>query len=476
MGTPVQTGQPPAIKSYFFGKGYSDLGDTIADAWRRNWASASNYGGRGSYWLEQESFQKLLAAFWYGAALAVVVFGTLFTLLISLLHIVILLAFFSVIYLLFSVVAVFERFVMLVRGFFSVCPNCHTRLHLPTYLCDRCGVEHPRLIPSSFGIIHHRCRCGQDLPCTLFANRGRLQSKCPNCVTMLSREHTESRKQFMPIVGGPSVGKSAYLFSLCRHLHDVTATRLGMSAGLIDTHQANTYRQVIDGMDRGRTPDKTVETMPKAFDILFRRSKRSDIALYLYDPAGEAFLDSSSLVPHKFLGYLSGIILLVDPFAFAEIRFRYAAQLRAAEKSIRPSSANIDDIVARLIAAMEKDFGLSPSEKVKSPLAVVINKVDAFDLDELIGERALFSFPALRKESKEERRNRLIKTRLREWGEAGFVHQLETRFAKVRFFTVSALGHSPDARNTRFVAQRVEEPALWVLSQSNRVWKRALSD
>jgi hypothetical protein len=415
--------QPPAIKSYFFGKGYTDLWATISDAWRRNWESASIYGGKGSYCIDREFPENFLAAFWYGAALSVVIFGTLFTAVLSLLHILILGAFFSVIYILFSIVATFERVIMLFRGFFTVCPNCHHRVHLPVYFCDNdnCKTQHPYLIPSSFGIFHHTCRCGQELPCTLFTNRGRLLAKCPKCVTILTREHTESRKQFIPIIGGTQVGKSAYLFSLSRHLIEVTAPSLGMKADFMDEHQKNVYQHVTNSMDEyGTPPNKTMQILPRAFDILFQREaptffqrNSKDLALYFYDPAGEAFLDVDQLVPHQFLGYLSGIILLVDPFAFAEVQVRYPSLM---SENLMPSSMDVTDIVTRLINAMERDFNLKPGDKVKVPLAVVINKVDAFDLEDIIGERAVDLYPLKKaREPRKQRRNRKIKEVLISW-------------------------------------------------------------
>ena len=471
MSTVNKTTEQPAIKSYFFGKGYTDLWATIVDAWKRNLASAGGYGAKGITWLEQDGWGKLPAAFWFGAALSVFIFVSLFTLLISIIHIGILLAFFSIIYFFFSVIYIVERFYMLLQVFFPACPACSKHFNLPIYICDKCGSEHPRLIPSSYGIIHHRCRkCKQYLPCTFFANRGRLLSKCPNCGIMLSREHTESRKQFLPIIGGTSAGKSAYLFSLCRHFHEVTAAELGLTASIIDRNQALAYQRAIVDMDHGREPDVTYDKLPKAFDLLFSQNNRAKLALYLYDPAGEAFLDTSNLASHQFLEYTSGIILLVDPFSFDEIKNRYSDQLRNTELNIRPSTANINDIVTRLIRAMEQYFNLSPNDKIKFPLAVVISKVDAFDLDSIIGESALNSFPKQLGGSNEQHQNRMIKMRLMEWGEAHFVHQLEQRFAKIGYFTVSALGHSPDKTTTRFEALRVDKPALWLLSQSNRMW------
>jgi hypothetical protein len=279
----------PAIKSYFFGKGYRDFLDTIKDAFAKNRLAASEYWDGGKARLD--GFLSIaVAAFWFGRAASVWTFGTLSIVFLVVIHGLVLGIFFALIYVAFTVVAGFERLLMLIRRFVSVCPYCHSQLPLPVYLCDHCGQAHPRLIPSAFGVFFHRCQCGAKLPCTVFTNRGRLQSQCPNCGGMLQREHTETRKQFVPIVGGPAVGKSAYLIALIRSLRETTAPGLGMTASLVSQTQEDAYHQVVGELDVGQQPDKTTETIPPAFDLLLQGAGHPDLTLYLYDAAGEAFL------------------------------------------------------------------------------------------------------------------------------------------------------------------------------------------
>lgn len=460
----------PAVRSYFFGKGYRDLGATITDAWKRNLKSAGDFFDRGAATTGEEMPYALVAALWFAAGAAVFVFGTATIVLLSAIHVVLLSIVFGSIYVGFSIVLLIERTVMVVRGFVSVCPVCHSRLALPVYRCDSCGAEHPRLIPSSYGILWHRCRCGQRLPCTLLLDRGRLRSNCPECSHSLAREHTETRKQFVPIVGGPSVGKSAFLFSACRILRDRSAPAKGMTASLVDAGQERAYERAVRDLDAGRPPDKTVETLPKAFDLLFRGGGRADETVYLYDPAGDAFLNSDELVPHKFLEYLSGIVFLVDPFSIPELRNRYASRLHGNAAEIRPSSLPIEDVMTRLLNTMEAQYGHGSRRKIGIPLAIVINKVDTFDLEDLVGERALSGVPLKSGETEVERRNRLVRDRLREWGEAPFVQQVETRFSMIRYFTVSALGRTPDRSAAAFTPIRVSEPVHWILGRRNPIW------
>lgn len=459
----------PAIKSYFFGKGYEDLYNTIATAWMLNWQSIKEFSSKVEHAWQGGLWSKLLSVLWSAAVIAVMVFGTFSTLLLSSLHVTLLLALFAVIYVLFSAVALIDWIAILIRKLIAVCPRCHERM-VPIYLCGSCGAEHPDLHPSSYGILFHRCQCGTALPSSLLTNRGRLRSKCPHCKNMLSRAHTETPKQFLAIVGGPSVGKTAYMFALSRSLRESVAPKFGMRAEMIEKNQESTYRRVIADMDRGQQPDKTVETLPRAFDIVFKREKGDDIALYLYDPAGEAYLETKLLASLKFLDYSSGVILLVDPFAFPVVQQKYADELARESASLRPSEASVYEIVNRLINTLESDFGKSSSEMIDFPLAVVINKVDAFDLESQLGEVALNSESHNPNESETEIRNQIIRRRLEGWGQIELIELLEKRFTHVSYFTVSALGHSPDNAHTPFHSKRVEDPVLWILGQKDPIW------
>ncbi|SMF55149.1 hypothetical protein SAMN02982917_3047 [Azospirillum oryzae] len=463
----------PAVKSYFFGKGYKDLRDTIAEAWQRTLLSSRDSFRRCGEAAEDEWPQKLLLAFWLASGLSIFVFGLAVTAVLSLIHILILGVVFLVIYLAFMVVRGMEQAVLLVRRFIFVCPSCHARLPLPVYLCDGCGAAHPRLIPSEFGIMRHRCRCGRPLPATVLLNRGRLKSKCPECGALLAREHMEAKKHFIPIVGGPSVGKSVYMFELCRKMRETVSLGPSMTWRFLDANTERLYNQVISRMDSGQPPDKTSAVLPRAFDLLLEGAGQRQ-ALYLYDPAGEAFLDAANLTAHKFLGYPSGIVFIIDPFSLQAVREQYRTQL-AGTPGLRPSTASIEDTLTRLINVLEAQFGLGARDRVKAPIAVVINKVDAFDLDTQIGEAAVQKAAAQPDESVEQRRNRVIRASLIKWGQANFVQRVEGRFTTVAYFSVSALGRSPDRMTRAFEPRNVLDPALWILRHCDQSWQRAAS-
>lgn len=452
----------PAIKSYFFGKGYRDLRATITDSWRGNWIVAADYLRRAEIAFRKDMPDKLLAALWGGGAIAVVLFGTAFFLVLSTIHIIILLSFFATIYVLFTLAWLADRTFLLLRGFFAVCPSCHTRVPLPAYVCDGCGRLHYRLSPSSYGILKHQCTCGRRLPAAFFVSRGRLESKCPACTHPLTREHTESRKLFIPIVGGPSAGKSAYMAWLVESLR----TRHGPDAGLTVSFLEDSVRLQVDGMiasmRKGKMPRKTERMVPHAVNLLFTIGGKPHRTLYLYDSAGEAYRLSGELIPHRFLEYMTGVLLLIDPFSIPRVRDHYGDRLKH-HAEIQPSTLQPEDALHSLLLAMEAHFRLGKTRRLKIPLAVVLTKIDAFDLEDKLGERMLGG-SGLDEEKRSCLRDRMITQQLKEWGQANLVQTINSRFATVRYFSCSAVGETYGVMRPL----RIDAPLLWLVENSDK--------
>ncbi len=462
----------PAIKSYFFGKGYRDLGAVISDSWHRNLDSAQHELKQARSFWPREYHHKGLALLRGSAGVSVLVFGMVFFLAASALHIVVLGTFFLLIYLGFTLVYFTERLYLLYQGFFTVCPHCHHKYPLPEYFCPRCGEVHRRLTPSSYGILYRTCQCGQRLPATFFLNRGQLESRCPQCEDLLKTSHSESKKAFIPIVGGPSVGKSAYLFSAVTEMIEEMAPRLRLSHSFLDKTTERDFKQVRNDLATGQPPDKTLDALPRAFNLRLEKGRKSPRVLYLYDPAGETFSDTEGLVLHKFHEYPSGLIFMVDPFAIPAVRMEYEDRLTPLMKAIKPSALPIEDALSRLLLSMEENFGLSKTSQIKVPVAVVLSKVDVFDLEDRIGEAAVRAHAKTRPPSDDPHsvRDELLRRQLIRWEQGDMVQQLESRCRTVRFFTCSSLGRSPDGSGKGFQARRVLEPLLWILGHTDSLF------
>ncbi|HSK80660.1 MAG TPA: hypothetical protein VLQ45_29670 [Thermoanaerobaculia bacterium] len=469
MSTPIPP--EPAIKSYFFGKGYQDLSATITESWKRNLASSQEHFDKAARLFPGGEAGKALAILWGTAGVSVVIFGTVVFLVASAVHITILFSFFLLIYLGFSLVYLTERAYLAGKQFFTVCPECHAKSRLPEHFCPRCGEVHRRLIPSSYGILHHTCQCGEKLPATFFLKRGLLKSRCPDCLSLLETAHTESRKAFVPVFGGPGVGKSAFLFSAVSQLID-QAPRSGLQPSFLESRTESEMARVREQLAQGRSPDKTLSTLPRAFNLQIQAAGRDPRVLYLYDPAGEAFNETEGLVLHRYQAYLSGLIFLIDPFTIPAVCEEYADRLESVRDALKPSTLPVEDALARILISMEEHFGLGKATRLKVPVAVVINKIDAFDLESRIGE------PVVRQRVQsspdpvdpQSVRDEILRGQLRRWGQGDVVQQLETRCARVRYFTCSALGHMPDESARAFEARGVLEPLLWILCETDPVF------
>lgn len=462
----------PAIKSYFFGKGYRDLGKTISDSWSLNWATAGEFGGKCKHYIHGAKTNKwkyFPAAGAGFAAFAVVVFGTAFFLALSTIHITVLGLFFLMIYLSFTLIWGIDKLYRVKNKIFTACPKCHHKSELPVYLCSKCGTGHTNLIPNSYGILKRTCNCGQKLPTSFFNGRSKLNDNCPECSQGIGIQ--ESKPICIPIIGGPSVGKSCYLIAAANQLIEKTAPENSWKTPFLNRQNEDLYSRAVQDFNNGIPPAKTSERTPTAFNFFIESKKWSPRKiLYFYDAAGEAFHDSSELLSHRFYGYLHGFLFIIDPFSIPELLYEYEDNLKIHGAEIRASDTMLEDAFDTMLINLEKNHKIKRDQQVTKPCAIVINKIDAFDLEERIGHKAVRAFMQRRPEFSEfkDAEERLCKETFISWGLGNFIRKLEQKFTKIRFFTCSALGRIPDGNNTKFQPYRTGKPLLWLLGQADR--------
>lgn len=463
----------PAIKSYFFGKGYRDLGHTIADSWQLNWASAANFGSQAADYFREGSFSKWKYFLSIGAGLAafsVVVFGTAFFLALSAVHIAVLGLFFMMIYLSFTMIWGIDKLHRVKRKIFTACPVCHHKSELPVYLCPGCGTAHTNLIPNSYGIIKRRCNCGQKMPTSFLNGRSKLDAKCHDCGHSLT-DVNETTPICIPIIGGPSVGKTCYLFAATKELIENAASKNAWKTPFLNQKNKDQYGRCTGDFNSGIIPAKTTELTPTAFNFFIESQKWSPAKiLYFYDAAGEAFHGSSELLSHRFYGYLHGFLIIIDPFSIPELLSEYEENLKLHGAEIRPSDTMLEDAFDTMLINLEKNHKIKRDERVAKPCAVVINKIDAFDLEDRIGHKAVKDFMVRHPEVKDfkEAEDMLCKEQFKSWGLGNFLRKLDQKFKKYRFYTCSALGRIPDNTGAKFQPYRVVEPLLWLLGEANK--------
>jgi hypothetical protein len=463
----------PAIKSYFFGKGWADLWRMLKDFWRRNMVSARQFSRDARIYWQDPGWAKISSLPLAFASVSVFIFGTAWTFVLSVLHVTILLVFFLLIYLSYTSLWLLERFYMILRGIFTVCPHCHRRSLFPHYQCPQCHVIHTRLTPGKYGVVGRTCLCGQNLPTTFFQRRTRLAeyARCPypDCSGLLGTR--EAIPICLPLVGGPSVGKTCYLFAATDALVQDMAAGLDWELSILGAYSSSLYQRIENQFHKGIRPDKTMARTPPAFNMFIRNPDWSmEKLLYLYDAAGEAFGSVDTLISHRFYGFLHGFIFLIDPFSIPELVERYAGEIKQQGQNLRPGSMDMQDTYRAMLMNLEKNHGFSRRAVIDKPIAVVLTKVDAFDLEDRVGYRAAQGLIASEAgvETIGEAIDHLCRAFLDDLGLEEFLTKLDMKFKTIRFFSVSALGRTPDESGTPFEPMRVLDPLLWLLSQVDR--------
>ena len=422
----------PAIKSYFFDKGYKDLWNTIISSWKYNLVSAESYFDKTDTdnWVNKVLF--------FTAGLSVVVFGTLFFCLISILHIFILFTFLIIIYLSFTIIWAIDAGYRLNKSIFMACPYCYKKSNLPIYHCPKCNSEHDQLWPSYYGILKRTCNCGYKLPTTFLNGRSKLRASCPGCKNTI--EAQEARPLVVPIIGAPSVGKTFFVFSMVYYIKELFSVKLGFKFEFMNTNNENVYNSEISILNSGQVLRKTTENNPIALNFFLSRNGTKSL-LYFYDSAGEAFSNTQYLSQHKFYDYFHGLIFIIDPFSIPDVLYQYKNQL-SLNPSIRPSNYPLEDVYEASIINLEKNYHFKITERINKPIAIIISKVDTFDLQNKIGNEAVNDLMIIDStvKTKQEAMNKLCKDFLTSNGMGALLRKMEWKFPNSCFFSISSQG------------------------------------
>lgn len=347
------------------------------------------------------------------------------------------------------------------------CPNagCYKAVELPIYVCPGCGHEHPELRPSIAGVWAHTCKCSKALP-TRGGPRAVLPGLCPHCRKPLKvvREHTVR----IPLVAGPSAGKTSYLVALMSELYQQSKMgRIGLA--FPSENYERLFKESHEQLNCGVPPRKTPELSPDAFVGQLKDLVGNSVVFHTYDAAGELYEQADSLRNQAYLDKCSGFLFVLDPFALPDIQTNHAGTLAKIEDQVRPSAIKPQDAFDRLVLVLRERLEQS-NGMLDRPIAVVITKADALGLIEEIrgepGENGLVWRPVPHK-------------RVRDWlmknGAGNLVRGLESNFKHIGFFACSALGRLPDESGAAFLPRAVIHPMAWLLAHSGIQLEQAVA-
>lgn len=314
---------------------------------------------------------------------------------------------------------------------------------------------------------------------------------CPRCHSHLPDSVVTLDSGHIAIFGPQSVGKTTFVTVL---LHELDH-RVGPERGFImnpltdeirdrydrEYHDA-TYGASMAGVGEefggevyrhSHMATPSLETnrgvlQPLVYRLTRRKGgSRANTLLSFFDTAGEDWEMNFELLRSEaeYLRLARGLLFLIDPLRIREVANAMKHSLTDKERHVPPADYLND---ARKLATF------FPRNPVKTPLAIVLNKLDRWG--EIMGEGTALHEIARGVPGTDVVRGNLdsviheeVKSALRRWGATGFLEHVEVNFPNHRFFACSALGDAAqpleDAPQPLPTPLLIERPVLWLLER-----------
>ncbi|MBA3533222.1 MAG: hypothetical protein H0T73_14980 [Ardenticatenales bacterium] len=475
----------PAHLMYAYDGGWQVMKYVVNHVFSRTTAAARKWYAFGDPWKTKAEYEdNKLLKYWYwciyvGAMLAGVaqyIAAMLIVAAFAIVQFLVLLSWAVVTSLGIVILAMFNSLYGFYYKIFARCPDCHEQMKIPIFVCPTCATEHTRLWPSVYGVLYHRCStCNSKLPTLDPLGRVGLVQKCVACGRPMNKEIGRLINVHIPVIGGPSAGKSNYIVMATRQLIEEYAPPRKYTVGFSDEMHQREYTRNVQRLSSGNEMAKTTEMVPQAYNLSIKKEgERVGRIAYIYDAAGEAYLSEDNALLQSYYRYVHGIIFIIDPFSIDLQRDIHEEELKEVKDLLRPSTLKVMESYERMLRVLESSVGLKRGKRFLHPIAVVVTKADALGLDGQIGFSAAQTLMQQRAILLEEdATSRVVEQFLVENQLGNFVRDLYLQFENVKFFSCSALGRMPDPENERpYQPDRVLAPFLWVLGELNVVKAR----
>jgi hypothetical protein len=330
------------------------------------------------------------------------------------------------------------------------------------------------------------------------------ETACPHCRRKLPPNFLDQPHHIFSIVGAPSSGKSYFLSVLVKMMQDLAFKHFGVTFRDAAPSENAVLNDMRNHLFSASTPEEAYlaktdlegalyETLPRqgrqvrlpkpfVFRMSAREAAEDGFSIVFYDNAGEHFepgRNSADSPGAQHIAVAAGIFFLFDPLYNPE--FRRKLKGHADPQLAQRRNDQQDILLAESETRIKEILGLSSSERIATPFAVIVGKSDAWL--EMLGDEPLL--PAI--ESGPRGGSRIRLDNLRANSERvrdllldvspSIVANAEAISSDVMFFAASPLGHPPvqfeDAQGhlrigpdpAKLDPQRVEDATLWVLSK-----------
>jgi len=370
-----------------------------------------------------------------------------------------------------GIIIVADKIYCMINTIVSHCPNCQSKFSLPVYICPKCGAKHDRLGPGVYGILYRTCDCGNKLPTIFFNGRHKLEAHCPHCNYNI-KDGGLHASWCIPVVGGPSSGKTCYINMAMMSLEKNALSRYGLhfehEKNGLDEYEENTVN-----LSRGYLPQKTQELRLRYYQFTLTPENSTKQQISLCDVAGELFdvtTGGKAINDQAGFRYVNAFMLIVDPLSIPEYRKEVSKTINL--NGYSGGAQPIDEMLDTFVRTLENIFRIDAKAIRNTDVAVVFTKADIPGLDEKIGDSAVLKqSPDTSLKVKYKTQNELCEKFLREYSEDNFLNSLKQSFKSIQFFTCSALGHVMNGQP--FIASNVEEPFFWLVGKRSKIIDKA---
>ena len=451
-----------AIKGYFFGKNYRDLGNTIKTSFKGTWHSfIATFAAIGDAWsLDNVFFAIGLTIFYVILAIARFVFGFLFTILFSIFHIVVVTIVMIFVYLGFVTVAFIDKIYRTFKKVSNNCPNCQKKYDFPVYHCPNCGAPHRYLYPSSYGIFTHKCTCGTKLPTLLINGRHKLKSTCPHCGNIAIPGVFHST--LFPVFGGRSSGKTCFINGALTEIEQFAEKSKNLEYSYFYGVAGDERKRFEDYAANGNLPESTHDNSLVFYN--FYLSPKNNFVknfISLCDISGEVFQSRQEITKQVGYRYADAVIFVLDPLSIPSFRDELVEAGYDVAK-YGGSDHAISDILSAMLTSLNEIYR---KKNWKLHLVVAFTKSDIPMLDKYIGAKAIKEYRDAHKNcSVIEARDALLEKFLIEHDEANALNMIKNHFVSAHFFPTSAVGKN-HKEGTAFEPVGNADPVLWAIDR-----------
>jgi len=474
----------PAELSYFFHGGFVDMSEVISGAFKHcgenindcveglknSWDGFDYSDGIAKVFLFIWCLTK--SVFFLMRLILTAIITPLICIIISMFQITILMSFFITASVFFTIIILSDRLYCMINAIANHCPVCQSHFYMPTYNCPSCNVEHTRLRPGIYGILYRKCNCGKKLPTTFFNGRQKLQAICPDCKSNVKGGGLQA-SWCIPVVGGPSSGKTCYINMTMMSLEKNSKSKYGLEF-IYENNGLDEYEENSNRLSKGYLPEKTTDHRLRYYQFSLTPKKATKQLISLCDVAGELFdLKTGGKEITKQIGFrfANAFILILDPLSIEAYRNEVSKSIKI--NDYKGSVQPLDEMLDTFVGTLQNMFSIKASSMLNTDVAVVITKNDIPGLDIKIGRNAILKkSPSNDQKTIYETQNKLSEQFLREYNEDSFINNLKSRFKNIQFFTCSSLGHIENGQP--FVAANVEEPFFWLVKKKSKVIKRVI--